>query len=261
MAVEKQYFIQFTKKVLDGYYNNVNIDFVYNIFSENCIFISDEYGMLEGLEQIRGNIERAIVIKSRLDFVNFKVRNFDDDSKVIVYGEYTVIAEYSDQEIEKVKKQLTMCFRLVDNSYKITYVHVSKVDKKYMNVAEDSSEFVCKKIFTDGRNIILVLKDNSKVSININKIIYIEAVNKSSLLHTVEKNITINCSMKFIEDLFIDCLCRIHRSYIINWNYVERIQRFSMTLTNRVVLPIPEKKYAEIKEQYYFSSSKKIIQI
>lgn len=40
---------------------------------------------------------------------------------------------------------------------------------------------------------------------------------------------------------------RIHQSYLVNLEHVSRIWRFEVELDNGMTLPVPEKKYTEIK--------------
>ena len=42
-------------------------------------------------------------------------------------------------------------------------------------------------------------------------------------------------------------LLRIHQSYLVNPEHVSRIWRFEVELDNGMTLPVPEKKYTEIK--------------
>ena len=48
-----------------------------------------------------------------------------------------------------------------------------------------------------------------------------------------------------------DCFLRIHRSYIVNLDYVQSISRRAVTMTCLTEIPIPKGKYNEIKESFF----------
>ena len=43
--------------------------------------------------------------------------------------------------------------------------------------------------------------------------------------------------------------CRIHRSYLVNCRFVLQVERYAVTLINGTVLPIPAKRYMEVREE------------
>lgn len=81
------------------------------------------------------------------------------------------------------------------------------------------------------------------------EILYIEAMGDHILWHcrntTIEstdslKNVGVNLSKDFV---------RVHRSYLVNKRVVTSIQRCSATIINGDMIPIPYKKYVNIRKQ------------
>lgn len=92
-------------------------------------------------------------------------------------------------------------------------------------------------------------------------ILYIEAANIYCHIHCNSKTYYAYQSLSEITDVLPDEFMRIHRSYIVNRNYIKRIQRFFVELINGISLPIPEKKYMKVlseAEQYLAVGSDKI---
>ena len=70
-------------------------------------------------------------------------------------------------------------------------------------------------------------------------------------VHTKNENITINGKLSDFENKYNDHLLRIHTSFLINPSYVTKIERFNLQLQDGTILPIPEKKYTEVKEAIF----------
>lgn len=89
----------------------------------------------------------------------------------------------------------------------------------------------------------------------LDQIIYIES-NKHKLIFHIyakeqemftvyDKLDNISCSMETHGFL------RIHKSYLVNMKYIEKIQKYEVFIGNQIVLPIPREKYKLVEEKYY----------
>lgn len=79
-------------------------------------------------------------------------------------------------------------------------------------------------------------------------IIYIESKRPGCIIHTTHNDFN---SSESVSELQPKCalLIRTHISYLVNPAYIQSVERFRITLTNGIILPIPEKKYTNIKKQ------------
>lgn len=93
--------------------------------------------------------------------------------------------------------------------------------------------------------------DLSVHRIPMERLLYIETVKRTAKLHiqTSTDSIIVNGKLPDFEKAYPDFLLRIHSGYLINPDRVSKIERFSVTMSNGVKLPIPEKKYTAIKQQ------------
>lgn len=102
--------------------------------------------------------------------------------------------------------------------------------------------------------IIAKASDQSTHRIAADHILYIETVKRSAKLqiHMRGETLTINGTLPELEKKYPGFFLRIHASYMINPDYVREIRRFCVTLSDGTQLPIPEKKYTQIKKSLTF---------
>ena len=93
------------------------------------------------------------------------------------------------------------------------------------------------------------MKDESHY-LDADSVIYIESTDSShhSLIHTEHGAIPCLDKVTNLAERYGDCFLRSHASYLVNPFYVRSLKRFSLTLTNGTVLPVPEKKYTAFKK-------------
>lgn len=80
-------------------------------------------------------------------------------------------------------------------------------------------------------------------------LIYIESLKDHIIWHYGDKSVESIDTLKRLEQELSEDFIRVHRSYIVNkWN-VSSIQRCSVTMVNGDNIPIPYKKYVEVKKK------------
>ena len=113
---------------------------------------------------------------------------------------------------------------------------------------------------------ILVLNKYSGESLAYPKIVSIEADSNYVIIHTIEhKKISISKTLKELEELMCDAshyFLRVHKSFIINTHHIKAIQKkepATITLTNKQVVEIPQRKRAEILQILTFLAQTKFL--
>lgn len=81
------------------------------------------------------------------------------------------------------------------------------------------------------------------------RILYIETVKRTAklLVHTENGTVAAHGKLSDFERNYPDVFLRIHTSYLLNPAHVRKIRRFSVILSDGTELPVPEKKYTQIK--------------
>lgn len=88
-------------------------------------------------------------------------------------------------------------------------------------------------------------------------ILYIEANDKQVLLHTVNGTEPYNYLLREIETVLPDQLFfRIHRSYLINLQYVDSYDAKSVTLKNGETLPVKAKDFQKVYHNFMFMQNR-----
>ncbi len=85
----------------------------------------------------------------------------------------------------------------------------------------------------------LYVKDSRNtqwVRLDLQKVIWIEARGDYATLHTLDKQYTIYTSMKnLMARLSTEQFIRVHRSYIVQFSYIEAIEDNTLCLTNKLI--------------------------
>ena len=82
-------------------------------------------------------------------------------------------------------------------------------------------------------------------------IVYLKADNVYTIIHTLNKDYLIRKSLKEMEKQLHFPFYRVHKSYIINFDYLKDINHLEITLNNLEVIKISRGKLKDIQKNYY----------
>lgn len=103
------------------------------------------------------------------------------------------------------------------------------------------------------KNIIVVKTKTGITKIALKKLEYCEVVNRKLILHLTNKE-DLECSIRIneLEDKLVSfgMFFRVHRSYLINMDYINTLTTHSIIMENGAKIPVPREKYAQIKQNY-----------
>lgn len=91
--------------------------------------------------------------------------------------------------------------------------------------------------------------------LRISNIMYIESFQHRIVFHMNDTAETIyekNGSLSELEKR-LEChgFCRIHKSYLVNMMYVDKMECYKVHMENGIELPIPREKYRKVRESYF----------
>lgn len=69
-----------------------------------------------------------------------------------------------------------------------------------------------------------------------------------TVIHTLSEDIPTTESLSSLEKRCNDHFLRVHASYLINPLFVRSIRRFAITLSDGTEIPVPNRKYAQVKK-------------
>ena len=80
-------------------------------------------------------------------------------------------------------------------------------------------------------------------------VLYVEAIGKVCTVYMMNRTMVIRQPITALEAQFPKQFYRIHRSYLVNCRFILQVERYAATLINGTVLPIPAKRYMEVREK------------
>lgn len=176
--------------------------------------------------------------KYEIRHLQYHIRNLENGTYIIT-GKYKAIQKETGCFGTCMSYQTSLVWTAVQDCPRLVHLHISIANPQ--TPSADFISFHGKKAETYR-----VLPE---------EILYIEAENVNCTIHTTSDHLSICQPISQVEKLLPRQFLRVHRSFIINRHYVSRVYRYAIELSNRAVVPIPEKKYmnvvCEIERQYF----------
>ena len=216
---------------------------------------SMEWQFTQGVENMMQELEKENGIERQIVDSEFSVVYADDHCCTVVGWMRAKTPETSGMILAAMQRA-TFQYALFDGIPKAVHIHVSNS----WDVVEENEVFPFRAGHETYQYVQSVLHRQNKVSqkmivrdvhhrthfIMVDEIMLIEARASHNILHCVDRRIEIYASIiKQLEEL-PDYFIRVHRSYVVNANYVIGMERFKLHLCNGYVVPVPEKQYAKI---------------
>lgn len=169
----------------------------------------------------------------------------------------TIISPSTVKQIEHIQyyiHKLSFNEIIVTGIYCIHKTVDKNIKKYYFNYTIVFSDGLACYIQIFGNNIPIKIHKVVSITESVylvqeSEILYIEAVNGHIIWHCINTTIESTDSLKNIEIRLSNNFVKVHRSYIVNKKMITSIQRCSVSMTNGDFVPIPYKKYVNIKKQ------------
>lgn len=250
---------ELTKKITTCFYSG-EPEYLFSYLDEDIVWIEPlEPSHIIGKKQLIDIFSKKYIncfdtINSNFNLISQKT----DFCIVIGWIELSINKAFSC--FLKYRQRVTFIYKLKNGRLTITYIHLNE----YWNLLSNNNFFSfpfteksydlikqfipVKKEKKDKKSLIIYDINHSIHFIQENNIIYVEANNTHSFIYcTNEKIIIVEGIGKFQKRLSSKFI-RVHRSFLINVDYVISIKRFTIELYNKMLIPIPEKKYTYIKK-------------
>lgn len=95
-------------------------------------------------------------------------------------------------------------------------------------------------------------------TIHLSDIVYLESKAHQLCISTITGQIQIYKKLDDYEEVLDASFVRIHKSFMVNMNYIKRIERSVLTLKDGMVLPISKTKYQGVKDKFFKFMSEQI---
>lgn len=253
--------LQKTKEALHMFFER-NIDSFLQLLDEDCVWIgSYEAQYAKGKQKFlqltkKESKEQPVHLSEEEYTLLFAERNH-----WTVYGRYTITAKQTDGTLLIIKGRMTFVWERKQGHLRIIHIHCSDaLDVPLQHVQgkpqptipqpENSGWFdYIRQIDLAAQNSRIQLRD-SLGSIHWlfpAEIIYVQASNKKSIVHTGTDTFYTRMTLRELSQKD-DNFALIHRSYMINRSYLKEFKRYQATLMDGNILPIGKERYMALKQ-------------
>lgn len=120
---------------------------------------------------------------------------------------------------------------------------------KAINKVKEAKNQRVKSNLENSSKSIFVKSDSAFVKLDIDAINWIESLGDYVTIHTDEKKYVVNITMKKVEEkLSLANFCRIHRSFIVNLNKIEKIEENIVIIKNKT-FPVSRSNKKDLYER------------
>ncbi len=179
-----------------------------------------------------------------------------DDSFCTVVGTYVASTSSETEMLLMVRQRVTLQWIWRDDRPQIIHIHLSnpweQVEENEpfpYQAARRAYEYIKQLHAAEEQIIRFRTVDNETAFVESDEILYIEAESTHCVLHLMNRKITVNNKISELVGRLPKRFCQIHRSYLVNVDYVVKISRYVVTLCDNIVLPVPEKRYQAVKRE------------
>lgn len=248
--------LEMAKYIIQEYYR-LNIELFFSIMTKDCVWILPGGEIAIGLEAMRGRFKDGFEMPT-FTVEDLALERLDTGSpnQLCIFGTYLLYSDVESEMIFAEKQRISLLFRRVKkDSYKCYHLHVSgewlnlREDEIFpVQVSRETYHYMQKLIESNAKSAPVVLESESATyRFDPDMVLYVEAASKVCTVHLLGRTMVIKQSISSVERHFPEHFFRIHRSYLINCRFATQIERYTVTMVDGTTLPIPEKRFMEVR--------------
>lgn len=256
--------VRLTAECLTRYWKR-DYTFIFSHCAPKIVWISarqDEYLLTR--DGVRENLETncAAIPSCHLQHAEFQVAASCSELYVIT-GKYLVTTDPEEKFFLSAQQRCTFVWENTGNGLQISHIHISNPIGE-LKIAEDeafpdtmgkmASHYMKEEILrlTSDRKLSVCDVNGSLIFLQLSDVMFISALGKETVVRTLTDCIFAKNSIKELAQQTQDCFVMTHRSYLVNPQYITAIRRYAITMRDGTELPVPRKKYDEIRRQILF---------
>lgn len=259
MELKKETICEDTLEIIREYYR-LNTEPLFSVLADDCVWLGPGNVLASGAAAVKGFFKGGFVMPPfRIEEPDFRLIETGCEGQLMVLGQYTLYSDRDAELISAEQQRATLCYRQEKEKWLLYHMHISNEwsglvgDEVFpVQISTQTYRYV-KKLLAESvsrKSPTLVIKtDLSNQFVDTNTIIYIEATDSDSILHTLNERKQVSRALKDLQEQLPPNFYRIHRSFCINCDYVAKIERYLVTLVTGEVLPVPKMRYTQIREE------------
>ena len=251
--------VETARYIITEYYK-LNTEPFFSVLSQNCVWILPGGQIVMGAEAIRAMFQDGFVMPPfQTEDIVFDLLNTGSPEQIGVFGTYSLFSDVKSEMVLAAKQRATMMFRKEKNGFRLYHLHVSneweelaKDEVFPVQVSRQTYHYVQKLLQESGQTPnrhIIIKVENATYFFDPDMVLYAEANGKVCTIYMMNRAMVIRQPLSALETQFPKQFCRIHRSYLVNCRFILQVERYAVTLINGTVLPIPAKRYMEVREK------------
>ena len=182
----------------------------------------------------------------------------------VVTGFYDLFSEGDKPMLTAVHQRLTVLLRRKEGVWMSFYVHSSNewselVDDEVfpVQISSQTYQYVRRIIEQSERGLVsgprpgpVVIESKGTVqTVDPSELIYVRATAKTCEAHMAGRTVTLPCSIsKMAAELEGSQFMRVHRSYLVNADYVRGLEGDELALKDGERIPVPVRRRAEVRD-------------
>lgn len=261
MKIIEKEAIRLTSEILRRFWQkdpNYHMDY----FAEDIMWIGaqkDEF--IVGIEAVKTDLANALEEIPPCILLQAEFHAISTGSRCcVVIGNYLTTTDKSADFFLQNRQRCTFVWENTRNGMKIHHIHISNpvgelslsdgelFPNTMGKMAQVYMEHQLKQLSECHR--VIVTRENGAIhSLMHSEIMYVAAFSKDSIIASVNGEILVKMGISAIHKLLGSRFIKVHRGYIINPNYVSSIERYAITMLDGEEIPVPQKKFNEIRER------------
>lgn len=258
------------RAALDAYYHKDYLPFL-QTSEDDVLFIG------AGPDVVRGKRELTRACGEDIPTPSFHMENerFDvqpmpagvdpDRAELaVVTGFYDLLSEGDRPMLTAVRQRLTVLLHRTDGAWRTFYVHSSNewnelVDDEVfpVQISSQTYQYVQRIVEQSKREQgpgaapapIVIPGKGTVRSIDPGELLYVRATAKTCEAHMVGRTVPLPCSISKIEsELEGSRFMRVHRSFLVNADYVLRFEGDALVLADDERVPVPVRRRVEVRD-------------
>lgn len=253
--------VEYTEYMLREYYH-LNTEPMFSVLDRNVMWIGPGSEFAFGRAEVKNYFKDGFVMPP-MDLEDAEFFSIKDGRNTrIVVGRYIGRSAPDAEQILAGSQRVTMHYSQSgkDKPVRLIHMHVSNQwnelveDEVFpVKVSVQTYRYV-QQMLAEARGRrpygrIELITNGTAHYVDSGTVVYLEAVGKYTVIHFTGKCITVRKSIGEVAPCFPENFYRAHRGYLINCDYVDSIGRYAIILITGMIIPIPEKRYTQVRRE------------
>lgn len=251
--------INLTNELLGKYWQKDYQSIIDYCMDDVCWIGARQDEFKTGRDETKADFMKAVVELQPCHLINAEYHALSYSSKsCTVTGRYIVTTDADADYFLQAQQRCTFIWIKTGDGLRITHIHVSnplgelKLDKNEAfpnTIGKMAHRYLMNHYNNSREDIRLTISGNngSLHFVKMSEILYISAMGKEAVISTLHGDILAKTGISQLADQSKNNLLSVHRSYLVNPDYISSIERYNVIMTNNTKIPIPAKKYTELR--------------